>query len=82
MKKFLVEYVLYIYVNFISNNEIDTYKKWAQPFIKFLNFLNNIYIWIASIVFFPIFVICMRIDKKMKSFKTRRKLIIYKNIYF
>lgn len=82
MKKFLVEYVLYIYVNFISNNEIDIYKKWAQPFIKFLNFLNNIYIWIASIVFFPIFVICMRIDKKMKSFKNRRKLIIYKNIYF
>lgn len=81
MKKFLVEYLLYIYVNFISNNEIDIYKKWAQPFMKILFFTNKIYIWLASILFFPIFVICMKVDQELKKFKTRRKLIIFRNIY-
>jgi hypothetical protein len=81
MKKFLIDYILYIYVNFILNNEIDIYKEWAKPYIRFLSLIKNIYVWFASILFFPIFVICMNINKELTKFKNRRKLITFKNIY-
>lgn len=71
MKKFIVKYMLYIYLNFIKNNDLDSFKKGALPFIKTLDFIRGIYIWLASVIFFPIFVFDMMIyyrfdiDKKI-----------------
>ena len=66
MKRTIAKYLLYIYTSFIKNDDAEFYKKWAQPYIKIVIFFRKIYIWIASIIFFPIFVINMTIkpDKR------------------
>ena len=69
MKKFIAKYLLYIYINFIIDNDLDTYKKWALPFIKTLNFIRSIYIWFFSIIFFPIYVIGMKFEEIKKNKK-------------
>ena len=54
--------MLYIYLNFIKE-DLTIYKAWAIPFINFMNFLNGVYVWIVSIIFFPFFLIGMIIDE-------------------
>ena len=66
MKKFTAKYMLYIYLNFIKE-DLTIYKKWALPIIKILIFFNYIYIYIASVIFFPFFLIGMIVDNKIKN---------------
>ena len=67
MKKFIANYVLYIYLNFIKFDEYDIYKEKIVPFIKSIIFVRAIYMWIASIIFFPLFLIGMIIDNKKEE---------------
>jgi len=63
MKKFISKYILYIYLNFINDDDIEICKSWTIPFMKKLIFTHNIYIWTASVVFFPIFFIVMQAEE-------------------
>jgi len=81
MKKFLSKYILYIYLNFIKDNYIDTYKKWAIPFVKIIIFIRAIYFWTFSVIFFPIFLIGMKIEGMSKNKKFKKMLSEIKNIY-
>jgi hypothetical protein len=74
MKKFIAEYLLYIYLRFIKDDDIEEYKDFAKPFIKKLTFVHDVYIWIFSIIFFPILVIGMKIENSEMYIKI-------KNIY-
>ena len=78
MKQFVAKYILYIYLNFIKE-DLTIIKDWAMPFIKTLVFLHAIYIWIASIIFFPVFLIGMIFEKKKKEFEKELEKIM--NIY-
>jgi hypothetical protein len=70
MKKLAINYILYIYKNFIYNNkDNDIYKKWATPFMIILEYTYDLYIWILSIIFLPFLLILMINDKKIKSKK-------------
>ena len=77
MKRFIAKYMLYIYVNFIKDENLDMelFKPNYRFIIKIANFMRSIYIWIGSIVFFPIFVIGMKFGIRKESFEI-------KNIYF
>ena len=81
MKQAIAKYFLYIYLNFIKDDETDIYKKWALPFIKGTIFVRSIYIWIASIIFFPIFLLHKSLYKHYEKFeKDNQKLLnIYNN---
>jgi len=59
MRRFIAKYLLYIYNNLIKDSDLDIFKDWAKPVIKILNSIRIFYIWIGSIIFFPIFVIGM-----------------------
>jgi hypothetical protein len=74
MKQFVAKYLLYIYLGFIKDDEIEYYKNFAKPFIKHLTFIHDVYIWILSIIFFPILVIGMIIESSEMFIKI-------KNIY-
>lgn len=79
MKRFLAKYMLYIYLNFIKDNDIDIYKKMVLPIIKFTIFIRSIYIWTLSIVLFPFFIIGMEIDSNKKNIeKNILKVLIKK----
>ena len=69
MKKIIAKYLLYIYTHFIVDDSIDYLKKWAQPFMKPFIFIRKIYIWIGSVIFFPIFVLGMILDKRLSEIK-------------
>ena len=71
MKKLIAKYILYVYLNFIKDNDIDIYNEWAIPIIKTNNFIRNIYVWIASILFFPIFIIGMIIDENREHIQKK-----------
>jgi len=58
--------MLHIYLNFIKE-DWDEYKKWAIPLFKPAWFVKGIYVWIASIVFFPLFYLGMIFDDKTKN---------------
>jgi hypothetical protein len=78
MKQILANYFLKIYLRFIVDEDKDIYKNWAKPFIKGTMFVHNIYIWIASIIFFPFFIFYMRFEKEYKNFeKEHQKIIKY-----
>jgi hypothetical protein len=79
MKKFIAKYMLYIYLNFIKDNDLDIYKKWALFIIKPTIFIRGIYFWILSILLFPIFYFGMELDDVAK--KNRKKIAKYLNIY-
>lgn len=79
MKRFLAKYMLYIYLNFIKDNDIDFYKKWALPIIKFTIFIRSIYIWILSVVLFPFFIIGMEIELNKKIIEKNISKILIKN---
>lgn len=81
MKRFLAEYILYIYLNFIKFDEYEIYKKKFVPFIKSVIFVRAIYMWIASIILFPIFIIGMIIEKNKQKI-LENILLKIKNIYF
>jgi len=66
MKRFIARYMLYIYLRFIKFDEYEIYKKWIVPYIKMIIFFRAIYMWIASIIFFPIFWIGMKIEENEK----------------
>jgi len=79
MKQTIAKYFLDIYLNFIIDDDLDIYKKWALPFIKGTIFVRSIYVWIASIIFFPFFIIYLNLQKNYESFeKDYQKLL---NIY-
>ena len=69
MKRFIARYLLYIYVNFIKDDSIDYFKKWAQPIMKPFIFMRKVYIWFRSVALFPIFVIGMIFDKEILEIK-------------
>lgn len=71
--------MLYIYLNFIKDNDIDFYKKWALPIIKFTIFIRSIYIWILSVVLFPFFIIGMEIELNKKIIEKNISKILIKN---
>lgn len=66
MKRLLAKYMLYIYLNFIKD-DLTIFKDWALPIIKTLNYIHAIIVWISAVVFFPIFIIGMMIDKKFSK---------------
>lgn len=66
MKKKLAKYLLYIYKNYIIE-DFDDIKKGAIPFFKVLSFFRKILVWIAAVVFFPIFVFIMVNEKELKE---------------
>jgi len=67
LKNFLAKYVLYVYNNFILDEDIYIYKKKFSIVIKILTFLHSVYVWIASILFFPFFLIAMKIEDINKN---------------
>lgn len=78
MKAFIARYMLYIYMKFIKDDEIDIFKKWAIPFIHITLFIRSVYIWIASIIFFPIFIFGMIFEDKFE--KQLKKMIEMYNL--
>lgn len=78
MKRFIAKYLLYIYLNFIQE-DLSIYKKNAIPFIKVLSLLNNVGIWIISILFFPFFLIGMKIDEIINDENVHKNKNIYVN---
>jgi len=81
MKKHLAKYLLYIYLTFIKDENEEIYKKWAIPIVKSIIFVRSIYIWILSIILFPVFIIGMKIDSKIEDVeKYIEKILNIKNI--
>ena len=76
MLKYFAQYFLYIYISFIKNDDIEYCYKWSHYIIKSILFIRAIYIWIASIIFFPLFLIGMKIEE------TEKRILKNKNIYF
>ena len=75
MKKIIAEYLLYIYLNFIKNDDdFGIYKKWCVPFLKKIKFIYNVYVWIGSVIFFPIFFIDMQCNKLYEKIIKKYKL--------
>ena len=72
--------MLYIYLNFIKEDDIEIYKKWALPFIYITLFIRSVYVWIASIIFFPLFIIGMIFEdtfkRKVIELKKKNKYIL------
>ena len=62
MKKFIAEYLLYVYLRFIKNDDIDDFKDFYKPFMKKLIFIHDVYAWMLSILLFPILIIGMKIE--------------------
>jgi hypothetical protein len=79
MKQILANYFLKIYLRFIVDEYEDIYKNWAKPFIKGTIFVSNIYVWIASIIFFPFFILYMNFEKQYEKFEKEHQKIL--NIY-
>ena len=67
MKAFIARYMLYIYVKFIKEDEINIFRKWALPFIYTILFIRGVYAWIASIIFFPILVFGMIFEERFEE---------------
>jgi hypothetical protein len=65
MKQFIAKYMLYIYLNFLKDDDI--YKEWATTLIKIIYFYRSIYVWTASVIFFPIFYIGMIFEDKYRD---------------
>jgi len=66
MKRLLAKYMLYVYLNFIKY-DLTIFKDWALPIIKTLNYIHTIIVWISAVVFFPIFIIGMVIEKPLSK---------------
>jgi hypothetical protein len=68
MKK-IIEYILYIYIDFIVPNRYDLciYKDKFKLIAVIITEWINIYIWIFSIIFFPYFIGSIFIDKFKKT---------------
>ena len=62
MKKFIAKYLLYIYLNFIIDEDDGIYKNWAKPIVKIIISIRSVLMWLLSILLFPIFLIGMIID--------------------
>jgi len=77
MREFIARYILYIYLKFIKEDDMDIYKKWALPFIYVILNIRSIYVWIASIVFSPILIFGMIFEEKYKS-EIKKMIEIYK----
>lgn len=80
--EFIAKYFLFIYLKYVKpiNEDIYIYKNKFVPIAKAMIILCDIYIWIASIIFFPFFIIVMYIDDFIKSttYKNILKTIIIK----
>lgn len=76
MKKFTAKYMLYIYLNFIKDDDMEIYENWALPIIKVTNFTRGVYIWVASVIFFPIFIIGMIFDENKNKLLKNNKYIL------
>lgn len=72
--------MLYIYLNFIKEDWSD-YKEWAIPIIKPLWFMRSVYVWLSSIIFFPIYLFGMLFEEDIKKgFEDGIKRFLIKNI--
>ena len=74
MKKFVARYMLYIYIKFIKNEDLEILKNWAKPIMKPIIFTHDVFVWIFSIIFFPILIIGMKIENS-------KRILKIKNIY-
>ena len=74
IKRLVAKYLLYIYLNFINDDDIEICKNWVVPFLKKLKFTHNVYVWIASIIFFPILFIDMQADELYKKIMTKNQI--------
>jgi hypothetical protein len=79
MKQILANYFLKIYLEFIIDEDEDIYKNWAKYFVKGTMFVHNVYVWIASIIFFPLFIFYMNFKKQYEKFEKDHQKIL--NIY-
>jgi len=68
-KSYVAKYMLYIYIKFIKDDDIYSYKNWSKPIFKFLWYVKSTFVWIFSIIFFPIFFIGMKIDENILKLK-------------
>jgi hypothetical protein len=67
MKRNIARYLLYIYLNFIKDEENkNIFKDFALPYINFIIFVRGIYMYILSIILFPFFIVGMLIDNGKK----------------
>lgn len=73
MKKFIAKYLLYIYLNFIIDEDKNIYKPWAIPIVNCIIFVRSIFYWILSLVFFPLFYIGMVVDNKKEKIRKELK---------
>lgn len=65
MKRFIAKYILYIYLNLVKDNDMEIYKESVLPFIKVINFIRSIYIWVSAVIFFPIFMFGMIFEQNI-----------------
>jgi len=74
MKQFIAKYILFIYLKFIKE-DFEIYKKWSKPFIYAEWFVFSTYVWISSIIFFPIFYFYSVMEDNLKNnIKFQREL--------
>lgn len=66
-------------MNFIKDYNEEIYKKSFLPFIKIIIFVRSVYFWILSILLFPIFLIGMDVDYKVKKSKYFKKYLEFYN---
>jgi hypothetical protein len=64
---FFKEYFSFIYENMVKDNDLYIYKDNFKFIFKFLNFVRSIFIYIISILLFPVFYIGMEIEKEIKK---------------
>lgn len=68
-KTLLIKFVLYIYLHYIKSEDLEVLKKWAIPFIKPVWFIHSAFMWLCSVLFFPVFAIGMKIEESMPEIK-------------
>lgn len=62
MKQKLAKYILFVYLNYIQEDLSDL-KPFAQNLLKPAWFVRSILVWIYSIVFFPLVLLDIQIQK-------------------
>lgn len=62
MKQKLAKYILFVYLNYIQE-DMSNLKPFAQKLLKSAWFIKSILIWICSIIFFPLVLLDMHIQK-------------------
>lgn len=75
IKTFIAQYLLDVYLNFISDDLSYIKSPWRYGF-QFSKFIRNILIWILAIIGFPIFYFILEFKINYEFYK-----IVFNNIY-